>query len=313
MSISASGSVICDLAQLGPDSTPPPCSLDDAHAYTRQLAIGHYENFPVVSWMLPRELRQHFYNVYAFCRWADDLGDEVSGSDKSLRLLSWWRNELERCYVGATTHPVYVALRPTIERFSIPIVPFNDLISAFEQDQRVAEYETFSQLQDYCRRSADPVGRIVLHLCECFNPQNVDWSDSICTGLQLANFWQDVARDHAIGRVYLPREDRERFGYTDESLSAHQANAAFHALMEFQVRRAREHLLAGLPLADAVPGRVKLDIELFIQGGLRILKRIEAIDYRVWETRPKVGKRDIVPMLGNVIWRRGTAWLRRRP
>jgi squalene synthase HpnC len=282
--------VIDQLAVWGPEAAPPKVSLAEAEAYSRQLAQSHYENFPVVTWALPKSLHQHFYNVYAFCRWADDLGDEVGDRDRSLELLGWWRDELAACYAGNPRHPVFVALAPTIDRFGIPQEPFADLISAFEQDQTVTDYETYDQLRDYCCRSADPVGRIVLYLCERFNGQNALLSDSVCTGLQLANFWQDVARDYDIGRVYLPREDRRRFGYADADLKSRTTNAEFLELMEFEVERARSLLLAGRPLIAAMPGRLQVDIDLFIGGGLAILGEIEKIEFRVWERRPVVTK-----------------------
>lgn len=272
-------------------SAKRPPSIADAEQYCATLAKTHYENFPVVSWLLPRRLHQDFFNVYAFCRWADDLGDEVGDRQLALELLGWWQQELNDCYAGQLRHPVFVALRGTIERFRIPIDPFRDLISAFEQDQRVVEYETFEQLADYCQRSANPVGRIVLRLGECDTPENVAWSDSICTGLQLANFWQDVARDHAIGRIYLPREDRDRFGYTTEQMSGRRTTPEFVELLRFEVARARQWLQSGQPLVTAVPNWLQLDVDLFIQGGLRILKEIETIQFRVWESRPVVSKR----------------------
>ena len=228
-----------DLERWGPGRATAAASESQSEAYCRSLARRHYENFPLASWMLPRHLHQHFFNVYAYCRWADDLGDEIGDRERSRELLGWWRGELETCYGGSATHPVFVALRKTIERFSIPRQPFEDLISAFEQDQRVTEYETFAQLRDYCRRSADPVGQIVLYVCECFTEENARLSDSICTGLQLANFWQDVARDYDIGRVYLPRESRLQFGYSDEDLEHRRTNEAFIELMRFEVARAR--------------------------------------------------------------------------
>jgi squalene synthase HpnC len=291
--------VISDLAQWGPDGSRRNVapSLAEAEAYCRRLATSHYENFPVVSWLLPPGLHQHFYNVYAFCRWADDLGDEAGEPERALPLLEWWRAENERCYAGKAQHPVFVALQPTIERFHIPREPFLDLISAFVQDQTVREYDTFDQLRDYCRRSADPVGRLVLLLCEQSTPENVAWSDSICTGLQLANFWQDVGRDFDIGRIYVPREDRERFGYPRSDFDRRVTNAAFLELMRFEVGRARQFLLDGLPLVERMPGRLQVDIDLFARGGLRILERIERIGYRVWDTRPKVTKLDGVRLL----------------
>ncbi len=265
-------------------------SLAEAEAYCVRLATTHYENFPIVSWVLPKRLHQHFYNVYAYCRWADDLGDEVGSPERALELLRWWRNELNDCYAGRVRHPVFVALRQTIQQFEIPSRPFSDLISAFEQDQTVTEYETYNHLIDYCCRSANPVGRIVLRLAECDTPENIAWSDSVCTGLQLANFWQDVARDAAIGRVYLPREDRESFHYSDEQRQLRQSTPEFTSLLQFEVDRARSFLEAGLPLVGQVPWWLEVEIDLFLRGGLQILKEIETIRYCVWETRPTVTK-----------------------
>ncbi len=282
----------------GPQAVERPIpSLAEAEAYCRHLARTHYENFPVASCFLPRPIRQHFYNVYAYCRWADDLADEIVDAERSLSLLSWWRGQLDECYAGSANHPVFVALQTTISQFEIPRAPFDDLISAFEQDQRVLEYETFEQLRDYCRRSANPVGRLVLYVCRQHCEQNVEWSDSICTGLQLANFWQDVGRDRDLGRVYLPRADRERFTYSDEALHARVTNEAFLRLMRFEVDRARGCLLAGLPLAEQLPGRLQVDVDLFARGGLKILDRIEAIGYRVWKQRPVVTKGDVLALL----------------
>ena len=293
-----------ELRQYGPDA--PSKSLDrvTAESYCKALATSHYENFPLVSWLLPKDLHQHFYNVYAYCRWADDLGDEVGDPARSLELLNWWRTELLNCYAGKQSHPVFIALKPTIDQFSIPPEPFLDLISAFEQDQTILEYETFDQLRDYCRRSADPVGRLVLYLCGEYHPQNVIWSDSICTGLQMANYWQDVSRDFQIGRIYLPREDYLRFGYLREDFDCHRTNPQFIALMKFQVERARQYLKDGLPLIEHLPGRLQVDIDLFAHGGLRILERIESIGYQVWQTRPKVTKFDAVKLLAQALWRK---------
>ncbi|HEY4261580.1 MAG TPA: squalene synthase HpnC [Schlesneria sp.] len=287
----------------GPKSSQPTPTRTEAEVYCRTLATSHYENFPLVSWLLPKDLHQHFYNVYAYCRWADDLGDEVGDTAKSLELLTWWRGELDACYAHQARHPVFVALGDTIQQFSIPQQPFEDLISAFEQDQSIREYDTFDRLRDYCRRSADPVGRLVLYLCHQFNEQNVVWSDSICTGLQLANFWQDVARDFDIGRIYLPREDYERFGYQRTDFDGRTFNQPFLDLMKFEVDRARQFLVDGLPLIEQLPGQLQIDIDLFARGGLKILQRIEHIGYRVWETRPKVTKWDALGLLGGALWR----------
>jgi len=299
--------VISDLAVWGPQSSTPSPTVAEAEQYCRDLATSHYENFTVVSWFLPRGLRQHMSNLYAFCRWSDDLGDETGDTARSTELLAWWRSELDRCFRGEASHPVYVALRPTIERFELQSQPFEDLISAFQQDQRVTEYETFDQLRDYCRRSADPVGRLVLKLFEQSTPAHVEWSDSICTGLQLANFWQDVDRDLTKGRIYLPREDRLRFGYSDDDLRARRTTPAFLELMKFEVGRAREFFETGRPLLRSVEGgRLRLALELFLGGGLKILDEIESIGYRVWDQRPTVTKAAKVGLLlksaGRAIW-----------
>ena len=185
-----------------------------------------------MTWLTPREYRPAFRSIYAFCRWSDDLGDEVGDRQRSLELLSWWRDELRAMYRGETRHPVMIALSETVERYGIPIEPFDRLISAFEQDQSVSEYETFEQLLDYCQRSANPVGHLVLHVAGAITPENVRLADAICTALQLANFWQDVARDLAIGRIYLPREDRIRFGCSDSDLRAGVFTPAFRAAHE---------------------------------------------------------------------------------
>lgn len=309
-----------ELTAWGPDSsyyegTDAAFSLEQARDYCRKIALGHYENFPVVTWALPRELRPHFFNVYAFCRWADDLGDEVQDPETSLALLSWWRSQLTFCYQGLADgnhatestprlHPVFVALAPTIQEFALPQEAFDDLIQAFEQDQRVTEYQTFSQLEAYCQKSANPVGRLVLHLCRSVSPETLAWSDSICTGLQLANFWQDVARDDEMGRIYLPAEDRREFGYTDEAFQRHEYNAAFQRLMAFEVQRARQFLLDGLPLVQQLPGRLQVDIDLFVRGGLKILDHIERQQYDVWKKRPVVTRSEGLGLLAKSLFRR---------
>ena len=183
-----------DLKRYGPQvQVAEPPSLGRSRRYCRRLARRHYENFTVASRMLPRRLRQHFYNIYAYCRWADDLADEAGDPKRTLALLDWWEQHLHACYRGQAIHPVFIALDATIRKFAIPVDPFVDLLVAFRQDQRVRRYEDFGQLLNYCRYSANPVGRLVLYLGRCHTPERVLLADSICTGLQLANFWQDVA------------------------------------------------------------------------------------------------------------------------
>ena len=186
----------------------------ESEAYTKRVATGHYENFHVVSFLLPKHLHQDFYNVYAYCRWADDLGDEIGDPAESLRLLQWWSGELDRMYAGEAAHPVFVALRGTVAKYGIPKQPFADLVSAFVQDQTVTRYQDWDGVLDYCVRSANPVGRLVLYLCGYSDPERQRLSDATCTGLQLANFWQDVTVDQCKDRVYLPLDLLARHNYT---------------------------------------------------------------------------------------------------
>ncbi len=262
----------------------------------------------MVTWFLPRDVRPHFFSIYAYCRWADDLADEIPDPVESLRLLDWWENQLIACYQRILenlprtendhelgfVHPVFVALEQSILACRLPIELFRDLLSAFRQDQTQQQYETFADLQGYCRRSADPVGRLILHVCGLASTENFALSDSICTGLQLANFWQDISRDADRGRIYLPREDRQRFGYADTDLNQRTTNTAFVELMKFEVERACRMLLDGQPLVDRFPRRLKFDIEMFIRGGLGILDRIQQQNFTVWERRPKLNKLDFL-------------------
>jgi squalene synthase HpnC len=296
-----------ELARFGPESKYDSFSLPEARTYCSRLARTHYENFTVASLLLPRRLRQHFHNVYAYCRWADDLADESGDDTRALDLLHWWKQELIRCYEDKPWHPVMVALSETIHQFHIPWDPFLDLLIAFEQDQRVKRYQTYHELLGYCRYSANPVGRLVLYLCESYNEENAALSDSICTALQLANFWQDVARDFDMGRVYLPEEDRRRFGYSDADMESRRFTHAFAELMRFEVERTRDLFYRGLPLVERMTPDVRLDVELFIQGGLAILRKIEGVRYNVWKTRPVLSKVDKVRLLVKASARR---WLR---
>jgi squalene synthase HpnC len=279
-----------ELTRWGPRSGDTPVSPAAARAYCAHVSKTHYENFTVVSLLLPRRLVRHFHAVYAYCRWSDDLADETAGGSEALELIDWWRTELLACYDGAPRHPVMVALRETIRRFNIPPRPFLDLLTAFEQDQRVKRYDTFEQLVGYCTGSANPVGHLVLMLFECFDAERAALSDEVCTGLQLANHWQDVARDLAIGRVYLPAEDRVQFGYTDADLAARRCTPQFRELMRFEVDRARGFFTRGAKLLPLLPRDARIDVDLFVRGGRAILDAIERIDYDVWARRPEVSK-----------------------
>jgi squalene synthase HpnC/squalene synthase HpnD len=268
---------------------PPGCSFAEAERYTRWLATHHYENFHVVSWFLPARLRSHFYNVYAYCRWADDLGDEVVGASRALELLDWWERELDLCYAGRPEHPVFVALAPTIHTFDIPIQPFRDLLTAFRQDQTIHRYISWEQLLDYCRYSANPVGRLVLYLCGYRDADRQALSDETCTALQLANFWQDVVRDLDKGRIYIPVSLLTLHGLALDDVEARRFDGRYTSLMRDLIARTRVLFARGLPLADQVDPALRVDLQLFSRGGLAVLDAIEAMEYNTLEGRPTIG------------------------
>jgi len=262
----------------------------EAREYCRRLARSHYENFSVASWFLPGRLRQHFFNVYAYCRISDDLADEVGDKAVSLRLLDQWEEELGACYAGRARHPVFVALAETVHKFEIPKHEFADLLTAFRQDQRVTRYETFDDLLGYCRYSANPVGHLVLYLCGYRDAERQQLSDRTCTALQLANFWQDVSADFAKGRIYLPLEDLRRFGVSEAAIRDEENLAAFRELMKFEVARAREWFAQGLPLIAQVNRQLAVDLDLFSRGGQEILNAIERQEYAVLGRRPAISR-----------------------
>lgn len=272
-------------------------SRPEALAYTRWLATSHYENFHVVSFLLPRHLHQDFYNVYSFCRWADDLGDEIGDRGESLRLLGWWRRELELMSQGQAAHPVFVALAETVERHSLPLEPFTGLIHAFEQDQTVGTYATYTDLYDYCRYSANPVGRLVLMLCGYRDEHRFALSDATCTALQLANFWQDVTVDLQKDRIYIPLEVLRRHGSSVEDLRALRFTPQFREAMKELCQVARGLFQEGLPLVGMVNRRLALDLDLFSRGGLRVLDKIASLDYNVLSRRPAVSKTERAMLL----------------
>ncbi|MGQ9633741.1 MAG: squalene synthase HpnC [Bryobacteraceae bacterium] len=286
-----------------PSALARPFTPEEGEAYTRWLATHHYENFHVVSLLLPRRLRQDFYNVYAFCRWADDLGDEIGDPAESERLLRWWESELVRLYEGQASHPVFAALVLTNQRHDLPIEPFRDLIQAFLQDQKVTRYRTRSELLAYCRCSANPVGRLVLALCGYRDAERQRLSDATCTALQLANFWQDVSVDLEKGRVYIPLQDLEQHGCPLEDVLARRPTPAFRRTLASLVAWSRGLFQEGLPLAGRVDGRLSVDIELFSRGGMRILDKIEEVNYDVLTRRPVISKTDRVLLLASAIAR----------
>ncbi|MGD0731614.1 MAG: squalene synthase HpnC [Terracidiphilus sp.] len=269
-------------------------TLDEARAYCKRLAETHYENFHVATWFLPKALRPHFHAIYAYCRISDDLGDEVGDPSVALELLELWGRELDACYEGRATHPVFVALAETIKECAIPKAPFADLLTAFRQDQTVSRYASMEDVLGYCRYSANPVGRLVLYACGEAPADESDarfqLSDATCSALQLANFWQDVRQDYARGRIYLPRQDMAFFHVDEETIAQGIATPEFRALLRYEVDYARGLFEQGLPLIGMVNRDLALDLDLFSRGGLEILRAIDRRDYDVLSARPSISK-----------------------
>jgi squalene synthase HpnC len=264
--------------------------LEEAHQYCQRLARTHYENFSVATWFLPKKLRQDFFNVYAYCRISDDLGDEVGDATASLALLDEWESQLDACYAGAPRHPVFVALAETVRKFEIPKQEFSDLLIAFRQDQTITRFETFDDVLGYCHYSANPVGHLVLYLCGYHDAERQQLSNYTCTALQLANFWQDVTVDYAKGRIYLPLEDLRRYSVSEDDLAQQRNTPAFCEMMKFEVERAREWFDRGLPLIAKVDRELAVDLELFSRGGQEILNAIERQRFAVLGRRPVISK-----------------------
>ena len=265
-------------------------TLDEAREYCARLARTHYENFSVASWFLPSRLRQHFFNVYAYCRISDDLGDEVGDTNASLELLDQWQTELDACYGASPKHPVFVALAETVRHFDIPRHEFSDLLTAFRQDQTITRFETFNEVLAYCHYSANPVGHLVLYLCGYRDAERQQLSDFTCTALQLANFWQDVSVDYEKGRIYLPLEDLRRFGIAENDIAQKRNTSSFCEMMKFEVERARDWFHQGIPLVGKVDRELAVDLDLFSRGGLEILSAIEKQNYAVLGNRPSISK-----------------------
>jgi phytoene synthase len=262
------------------------------------MPVDHYENFPVASLLLPARLREPVEAIYAFARSADDIADE-GDAEALLRLarLNDYRFELDAIERGedprdAQLAPLFTRLARTIRHHALPVQPFRDLLDAFSQDVGKTRYADFAELAEYCRRSANPVGRLMLHLYAAATPDNLRLSDRICTSLQLINFWQDVAVDWEKARIYLPGADMTRFGVGEAHVATQRCDAAWHALMGFQVQRARAMMREGAPLARRLPGRIGWELRLMVLGGLRILERIEAVRHDVFRHRPTLGKGD---------------------
>jgi len=299
------------MAFLEDAASQQPWDLEESLAYTHWVATGHYENFHVVSLLLPKHLHQDFYNVYAYCRWSDDLGDETGSPARSLELLTWWRQQLLELYEhDRATHPIFVALRKTIHDRDLPIEPFSHLLDAFVQDQTVTHYENWEEVDAYCVGSANPVGRLVLMLCGYRDEERFRLSDHVCTGLQLANFWQDVSVDLDKDRIYLPLFLMRKYGYSAEQLMARQDAPGFRKAMQDAVDRAQQCFDAGKPLVNMLDKRLALDIDLFIRGGEAILQEVRKMDYAVVTRRPKIGKALRVKILLGALGRHAGRLLR---
>jgi len=279
------------------------CDLAAAQEYTRWLATHHYENFNVVSWLLPKGLHQHFYNVYAYCRWADDLGDEVPNPMRALQLLDWWERELDACYEGKPSHPVFVALRQTILAKDIPKQPFADLLKAFRQDQTNKRYPDWDAVLRYCVYSANPVGRLVLYLCGYRDEQRLRLSDATCTALQLANFWQDVSRDLDKGRIYIPLDAAGAHSFSEADIVDRRFDDRYIRLMQDLIARTRTLFAEGMPLAKIVDSRLSVDLEMFSRGGLAVLDAIEAMGYDTLHKRPAISKLKQAHLLGRTLFK----------
>ncbi len=263
------------------------------------MSVEHYENFPVASILMPRRLRKPVAAIYHFAREADDIADEGDASDQQrLQALDEFRAELARIAALQTPlTPLFQHLATQIAQYALPLQPFHDLLDAFSQDVVKKRYANYGEVLDYCRRSANPVGTLMLHLYEEATPVNLAYSDAICTALQLINFWQDVSKDDAIARIYLPLDEMEKFGVSEKNIAEKTCDDAWRALMKFQVDRARTLMLQGAPLGSILTGRIGLEMRMIIQGGLRILKKIEAVDYDVYRHRPVLRPYDWLIML----------------
>ncbi|MEZ6087849.1 MAG: squalene synthase HpnC [Pirellulaceae bacterium] len=284
-------------------------SLSESEAYCRKITRSRRENFVVVSFLLPRRLHQDFCNVYTYCRLADDLADEIVCPTESLHQLDIWQEHLESCYNGQPKHIAFVALQATIRRFNMPRQPFLDLLTAFRRDQTQTRYETLDDLLHYCRYSANPVGRLILALADSLDDHRAAFSDDICTGLQLANHWQDIAADFRKGRIYLPQDRCRELGVTEEMLKLPKAPPELRRLLREQVAIAADFFQRGRPLLEEVPRWLRVDLKLFIDGGLAALQAIRRADYDVLAKDCKVRRRTQLRLLVNATCRH---WLDRQ-
>ncbi|WP_263365545.1 squalene synthase HpnC [Edaphobacter bradus] len=288
-------------------------TLAEAQSWCRRLASTHYENFHVATFFLPRKVRPHFESIYAYCRVADDLGDEVEDPSTALRLLNAWGSMLDECYDSPdrSMHPVFVALHETVRECDLPRQLFHDLIHAFKMDQTKTEYETWEELLDYSRYSANPVGRLVLWVCGYRDESRALLSDKVCTALQLANFWQDIVEDKERGRRYIPAESMHRFGVEEAQIEGRIFTPEFRSMIEDLVVRTRQMLHEGGVISQHVDGELAVTLDLFRKGGDAILDGITAENYDVLRGRPVVSKAKKLSLLAGALidkarmeWRR---------
>jgi squalene synthase HpnC len=252
------------------------------------MSVGHYENFPVASALLPASLRRPVSVIYRFARSADDFADEGNLPDaERLTQLDDYRQELERLEAGVPPRqPLFAEIGKVVNQYQLPLQLFRDLLDAFAQDVVKGRYADFAEVMDYCRRSANPVGRLLLHLFGAATDQNLERSDDICTSLQLINFWQDVEIDWRKNRIYLPQDEMRHYGVNERQIAAGDISGPWKAFMRFQVERARSLMQSGAPLGRALPGRIGLEIRAIVQGGLRILEKIDKVEGDVYHHRP---------------------------
>lgn len=306
------GLILSDLKRFGPDASPAAMGLDEAFGYCKRLAQSHYENFSVTNHWIPRRLRPHFHSVYAYCRWSDDLADEMDSTQTASAMLEWWQDQLDACYCGRARHPVFIALRHTISQFQIPKSPFEDLLSAFIQDQTVTRYPTQHAVLDYCRRSANPVGRLVLYLANTHSDQNARWSDAICSGLQIANFCQDVAVDARRGRIYWPLEFLDQAAIEPADLLRGEFQPQWQDALATWASTAVALLCEGAPLVEQGPRWFARSVQLFARGGLTILDNLAAHQFDVWNQSITVRSSQKLKLVWDACLRaRSTHWSRR--
>ena len=278
-------------------------TLSEAYRYCQDLAAEHYENFPVASRLLPRRMRQPITVIYAFARTADDFADEGNRSPaERLKLLDDYETRLQRLLAGSPgSDPVFIALADVIKRYALPIGLFQDLLSAFSQDVTKQRYENIDEVMDYCRRSANPVGRLLLYLYNQAEAENLLLSDQICTALQLINFLQDLYQDYdEHNRIYLPQDEMRKYQINEAALQNRISNTAMQNLVQLQIQRAKALLLAGAPLGNKLAGRIGLELRMIIQGGMHILQKLENNGGNVF-LRPRLKKSDYLGIFWNAL------------